>query len=75
MDPTILVALLLALAVAFFIFLLLRAVMLWYWKVDRIVSLLESIDKKLEARPDLPRSATPEAVLTQIPPTPLIPAI
>lgn len=29
------------------IFLALRAVFLWYWKVSKIVTLLESIDRRL----------------------------
>jgi hypothetical protein len=34
-----------SLIVVVLIFLLTRAVMLWYWKIDRIVSLLEKIEE------------------------------
>jgi len=33
------------------LFLLFRAIVLWYWKVDKVVALLESIDKKLGPEP------------------------
>ena len=31
-------------------FLILRAIVLWYWKIDRIVSLLEKIEKHLKKK-------------------------
>lgn len=33
--------------VCFLIFLALREVMCWYWKINRIMNLLQSIDSKL----------------------------
>ena len=42
-----LVMLVVTVVVLAMIFLVCRAVVLWYWKVDKIVSLLESIDAKL----------------------------
>lgn len=38
---------LVGLALTIGVFLLLRVFVLWYWKVNRIVTLLESIDRKL----------------------------
>ncbi len=33
-------------SVALFFFLIFRAILLWYWKIDRIVELLEELVKK-----------------------------
>jgi len=44
------VGLLLGLGVLVVIFLICRAVVLWYWKVDKIVALLERISAQLERR-------------------------
>ena len=41
--------LLVVVVILFVIFLVIREVMCWYWKINRIVVLLESIDKKLFA--------------------------
>ena len=41
------IALLILLGVVFGIFLICREIILWYWKVNEIVSLLEAINKKL----------------------------
>jgi hypothetical protein len=40
-----LVAFWMALIFGVLVFLLMRAVMLWYWKIDKIVGLLERIEK------------------------------
>ena len=40
----------LALIAILCLFFLGRELMMWYWKVNKIVQLLESIDKKLGAR-------------------------
>lgn len=45
MDP--LVGALIIIVVAFGLFFVLRAFMCWYWKINQMVALLESIDKKL----------------------------
>lgn len=39
---------LVVLGILILLFFLCRAIVLWYWKVDRIVALLESIDKRLQ---------------------------
>lgn len=44
---SILFAFLFSLALGLGVFLLLRVLMLWYWRVDRIVELLESVDTRL----------------------------
>lgn len=36
------------------LFLVLRELVLWYWRVNRVVELLESIDRKLGERPGTP---------------------
>ena len=43
-----------------FVFLLLREVVMWYWKVNRIVELLESIDRKLPCAAAVTDSARDE---------------
>jgi hypothetical protein len=35
------------LIVAVLLFLIFRAIVLWYWRVNRVVALLESIDEEL----------------------------
>ena len=42
-----LIGLLVALAVVFLVFLIIRAIILWYWRVNEGIALLESIDNKL----------------------------
>ena len=42
-----LVPMFLFLAIVLLIFLICRELVCWYWKINRIVSLLESIDQKL----------------------------
>ncbi|MBL0350188.1 MAG: hypothetical protein IPP68_07430 [Elusimicrobia bacterium] len=39
-----LLGIVIALAVIIFIFLISRAIVLWYWKIDKIVELLEEIE-------------------------------
>ncbi len=39
----------LILLVVFFVFLALREVFCWYWKINRIVALLEKVEAKLPA--------------------------
>jgi hypothetical protein len=46
-----LMVMVLGLVIMLAVFLVCRAIVLWYWKVDKIVSLLESIDKKLGPEP------------------------
>jgi hypothetical protein len=41
---------LLALIIAVVIFLVLREIFCWYWKINRMVELLESIDANLRGR-------------------------
>lgn len=41
---------LLALVIAVVIFLVLREIFCWYWKINRMVELLESIDANLRGR-------------------------
>jgi hypothetical protein len=50
-----LIALVIALIVTISIFLIFRALVLWYWRIDRIVALLESINSKLDG-PDEPKN-------------------
>lgn len=45
-----LTTLVLVLAVTGAIFMVLRALILWYWRIDRVVELLESIDRRLKAQ-------------------------
>ena len=49
MDQTssIIVGLIVALVILFGIFLIMRELMCWYWKINEVVSLLKSIDNKL----------------------------
>ncbi len=42
-----LVAMLVGFLFVAIVFLVCRAIVLWYWKIDKVVSLLESIDAKL----------------------------
>jgi hypothetical protein len=42
------VATLAALAIVVVLFLIFRAIVLWYWRVNEAVELLKSIDEKLE---------------------------
>jgi len=50
---SILVIALLVLLVVFIIFLVLREAMCWYWKINRIVFLLESINEILARSKDI----------------------
>ena len=45
-----LVSAFLFLGILFLVFMLGRALVLWYWKVNQIVKLLQSIDSKLSGR-------------------------
>ena len=42
--------------VAIVVWLIVREIMCWYWKINRAISLLESIDRKLDR---LPSGGTP----------------
>lgn len=44
-----------SLALCIGVFIVCREIMLWYWKVNRIVELLESIDSKLDGLDTLGR--------------------
>jgi hypothetical protein len=44
MDPVV------ALAILVVVFLVFREVVCWYWKINRVVELLESIDATLRSR-------------------------
>jgi len=51
MDDQVLENLIGILVVCFIIFMICREIVCWYWKLNRIVSLLESINKKLGGEP------------------------
>jgi len=51
MDDQVLENLIGILVVCFIIFMICRELVCWYWKLNRIVSLLESINKKLGGEP------------------------
>lgn len=53
----------LGLVIMIAVFLVCRVIVLWYWKVDRIVSLLESINTKLGSEPA--NGAMKKAVVTE----------
>jgi len=45
----IIVSFLVVFFIAFIVFLILRELMCWYWKINRVITLLESIDYKLSS--------------------------
>ena len=47
-----------ALVVAIILFLIFRAIVLWYWRVNEAITLLKSIDEKLGALAGIPRPAS-----------------
>ncbi len=50
MENSVLISILVAFVILFFVFLLIREMVCWYWKINRMVELLENIDKKLGAK-------------------------
>lgn len=46
-----LINLLISIAITVVIFLIFRALVLWYWKIDKIVKLLEEIVSHLKSKP------------------------
>ena len=65
MDEVV-IGILVAFFVAFIVFLILRELMCWYWKINRIVSLLEGIQASLSKLNRTPERSV--AVLPQLPP-------
>ncbi|MBL0741458.1 hypothetical protein [Chryseolinea lacunae] len=64
------VILLIALAVLILLFLALRAIMLWYWKINKIVEIQQ---KQLNVLADIARSLRPKKeVISPSTPTPKI---
>lgn len=52
MDATgSIVSFLIALSIVLVIFLICRSIVLWFWKIDRIVNLLEQIESHLKQNP------------------------
>ena len=47
MDEAIVIGIIIAFFISFIVFLILREVMCWYWKVNTIISLLEGIQASL----------------------------
>lgn len=58
MGPDDGIRLLVGLAVLIGLFLLLREFWCWYWKLNRVVELLESIDQSLKQLPAVSRNRT-----------------
>lgn len=59
------------LLISLLIFLILRALMLWYWKIDKIVALLQSIDTKLSRLPESAKSEPASKASEPILPVPV----
>jgi hypothetical protein len=55
MDSSILAAFIVGIIIFLLLFIVLRALMLWYWKVDVIVNKLGSIEQLLQIQNEAPR--------------------
>ena len=68
-DGSFLIIALIALFIAVCIFVVLRYFVLWYWRIDRIVELMEEQNKLLEAIASDRRPNVSKPIITRIEPT------